>query len=136
MEPLVRIERTTYWLQVSCSTSWAKVALVTPTGIEPMSPPWKGDVLTAWPRGHKSNRSLIMVSHRRLELRTTWLKVKCSANWANGPSKYIAISFTTDCAYIILQFEALVNRFYLKKRKKLKFANEFNYSTNYYLQKL
>ena len=25
--------------------------LVTPTGIEPMSPPWKGDVLTSWPRG-------------------------------------------------------------------------------------
>ena len=30
---------------------WQNV--VTPTGIEPMSPPWKGDVLTAWPRGHK-----------------------------------------------------------------------------------
>ena len=27
------------------------IQLVTPTGIEPMSPPWKGDVLTAWPRG-------------------------------------------------------------------------------------
>ena len=24
--------------------------LVTPTGIEPVLPPWKGDVLTAWPR--------------------------------------------------------------------------------------
>ena len=24
--------------------------MVTPTGIEPVLPPWKGDVLTAWPR--------------------------------------------------------------------------------------
>ena len=54
MEPLVWIEQTTYALQVRRSTNWAKVAyMVTPTGIEPMSPPWKGDVLTAWPRGHK-----------------------------------------------------------------------------------
>ena len=30
-------------------------------------------------------RVLWMVSHRRFELRTPWLKVKCSANWANGP---------------------------------------------------
>ena len=26
--------------------------LVTPRGIEPLLPPWKGGVLTAWPRGH------------------------------------------------------------------------------------
>ena len=26
---------------------------VTPTGIEPVLPPWKGGVLTAWPRGHQ-----------------------------------------------------------------------------------
>ena len=26
--------------------------LVTRTGIEPMIPPWKGDVLTSWPTGH------------------------------------------------------------------------------------
>ena len=25
-----------------------------------------------------------MVTHRRFELRTPWLKVKCSADWANG----------------------------------------------------
>ena len=25
------------------------VAIMTPTGIEPVLPPWKGDVLTAWP---------------------------------------------------------------------------------------
>ena len=27
---------------------------MTPTGIEPVLPPWKGDVLTAWPRSHIS----------------------------------------------------------------------------------
>ena len=29
---------------------------MTPTGIEPVLPPWKGDVLTAWPRGHTAFR--------------------------------------------------------------------------------
>ena len=29
-EPLVGIEPTTYWLQISCSTSWAKVAFNIP----------------------------------------------------------------------------------------------------------
>ena len=27
---------------------------MTPTGIEPVLPPWKGDVLTAWPRSRNS----------------------------------------------------------------------------------
>ena len=31
-----------------------------------------------------------MVVHRRLELRTPWLKIKCSTYWANGP-----LSFST-----------------------------------------
>lgn len=31
-----------------------------------------------------SFRGLSVVIHRRFELRTPWLKVKCSANWANG----------------------------------------------------
>ena len=26
--------------------------VMTPTGLEPVLPPWKGGVLTAWPRGH------------------------------------------------------------------------------------
>ena len=29
---------------------------MTPTGIEPVLPPWKGDVLTAWPRSLKQHR--------------------------------------------------------------------------------
>ena len=41
--------------------------------------------------GNKQNRHSsveecrFLVSHRRFELRTTWLKVKCSTTWANGP---------------------------------------------------
>ena len=117
MEPLVRFERTTYWLQVSCSTSWAKVAyyLVTRTGIEPMSPPWKGDVLTAWPTGLKEINtkftfSIYLVSYPRLERGTTWLKVKCSTTWANSPNNihcnhnasiYYYIFFTMSIFFLI-----------------------------------
>ena len=64
-----------------------QIKLVTPTGIEPMSPPWKGDVLTAWPRGQINSLNKLMVSHRGIEPRTTWLKVKCSTNWASDSYK-------------------------------------------------
>ena len=53
--------------------------LVTPRGIEPLLPPWKGGVLTAWPRSH-------MVHHHGLEPWTPWLRVRCSTSWANGAS--------------------------------------------------
>ena len=76
--------------------------LVTPTGIEPMSPPWKGDVLTAWPRGQKiSDENLRLVSYPRLERGTTWLKVKCSTTWANSPNPYC---LTRLLLYITLLF--------------------------------
>ena len=32
------------------------MVMVTPPGIEPGLPPWKGDVLTAWPWGHKNRQ--------------------------------------------------------------------------------
>ena len=56
---MIGLEPITCWLQISCSANWATSAyyepkssfLMTPTGIEPVLPPWKGDVLTAWPRG-------------------------------------------------------------------------------------
>ena len=47
--------------------------MVTPRGIEPLLPPWKGGVLTAWPRGHK------MELHVGVEPTTCWLQVSCSA---------------------------------------------------------
>ena len=40
------------------------------------------------PLGHLSR---FMVTHRRFELRTPWLKVKCSTDWANG-------SYSFHCA--------------------------------------
>ena len=36
-----------------CLTAWLSRHM-TPTGIEPVLPPWKGDVLTAWPRSQNS----------------------------------------------------------------------------------
>ena len=44
---------------------------MTPTGIEPVLPPWKGDVLTAWPWGLKAPRV-------GLEPTTTRLTAECS----------------------------------------------------------
>ena len=59
VKPMIGLEPITCWLQISCSANWATSAYitnilysVTPTGIEPVLPPWKGDVLTAWPRSH------------------------------------------------------------------------------------
>ena len=56
---MIGLEPITCWLQISCSANWATSAYitflfyqVTPTGIEPVLPPWKGDVLTAWPWSH------------------------------------------------------------------------------------
>ena len=55
--------------------------LVTRTGLEPMLPPWKGGVLTAWPTGHfdalfcaiykkRITSCVIMVAAMRFELMT------------------------------------------------------------------
>ena len=40
--------------QMLSQLSYASIIfkMVTPRGIEPLLPPWKGGVLTAWPRGH------------------------------------------------------------------------------------
>ena len=67
-----------------------------------MSPPWKGDVLTAWPRGHIriSRKIFNLVSYPRLERGTTWLKVKCSTTWANSPSTSIRKRNNTILQYI------------------------------------
>ena len=59
--------------QMLSQLSYASVKMVTPRGIEPLLPPWKGGVLTAWPRGHK------MELHVGVEPTTCWLQVSCSA---------------------------------------------------------
>ena len=70
--------------------SWVSaLQSVTPTGIEPVLPPWKGDVLTAWPR----SRSIIRINKNYdlpdkktprvgLEPTTARLTAACSTNWA------------------------------------------------------
>ena len=55
-------KRTLFWESFS----------VTPTGIEPVLPPWKGDVLTAWPWGLKKTPRV------GLEPTTTRLTAECS----------------------------------------------------------
>ena len=35
------------------NSNWNNPVAMTPTGIEPVLPPWKGDVLTSWPRSRK-----------------------------------------------------------------------------------
>ena len=89
------------------------VKMVTRTRIELMSPPWKGDVLTAWPTGliykelnNFNNYLVLLVSYPRLERGTTWLKVKCSTTWANSP-----YALYPQCSYILLFFFTFVNRF-------------------------
>ena len=53
-EPPIGIEPMTYWLQISCSTCWAKEANVLGTGFEPVLHPWKGCDLTPSPTEHVS----------------------------------------------------------------------------------
>ena len=65
-------------------------------------PAWQAGVLTNWTTGP-------LVLHRRLELRTPWLKVKCSTAWANGALRYW---------YIIPQTLSFVKDFNLVKLNK------------------
>ena len=92
---MIGLEPITCWLQISCSANWATSAylpqlitasqkLVTPTGIEPVLPPWKGDVLTAWPWSRVlSPLGVSNVSDKKtprvgLEPTTTRLTAECS----------------------------------------------------------
>ena len=81
---MIGLEPITCWLQISCSANWATSAYdlwlltqriavlkMTPTGFEPVLPPWKGDVLTAWPWSHITPRV-------GLEPTTTRLTAECS----------------------------------------------------------
>ena len=60
--------------------------LASPAGFEPASPAWKAGVL-----GQARRWGLVWlmpkrkVSREGIEPSTTWLKVKCSTNWASGP---------------------------------------------------
>ena len=80
--------------------------MVIPPGVEPGLPPWKGSVLTSWPRDHiykaqlriflhPKNINLVikillyvplwsLVSLGRFELPVHWLKVSCVTSYATG----------------------------------------------------
>ena len=49
-----------------------------------------------------------MVSYRRFELRTTWLKVKCSANWANSPY-VLQVKFYVSLATALIYYYIFFN---------------------------
>ena len=122
LEPLVRFERTTYWLQVSCSTSWAKVAhfielFGSPYGNRTHVPAVKGrclNLLTKGPNKHEHlfKTDIHMVSYPRLERGTTWLKVKCSTTWANSPS-FVLQSVSRLPLYITLFFVGCQQFYYI-----------------------
>ena len=101
-KPMIGLEPITCWLQISCSANWATSAYccvytiglnqVTPTGIEPVLPPWKGDVLTAWPRSQILIFSKLKSASNWLtdfrtprvgfEPTTLRLTAECSTDWA------------------------------------------------------
>ena len=100
-----------------CLTTWL-CRLMTPTGIEPVLPPWKGDVLTAWPwsqitkchlnripSGYDSVKYYFLETNCitcflappvGLEPTTPWLTVRCSTDWAKEECAYYASKCTTD----------------------------------------
>ena len=57
-----------------CLTTWLRRHNMTPTGFEPMLPPWKGGVLTTWPRSQTPRVGL--------EPTTARLTAACSTDWA------------------------------------------------------
>ena len=96
--PLVHhrgLEPRTHWLRVSCSTNWAKGAYffkVQQYGGKQMVRPERLELTHLWyqllrlarlPVPPRSQVKLVI--HRRFELRTPWLKVKCSTDWASKP---------------------------------------------------
>ena len=73
--------------------------LVTPRGIEPLLPPWKGDVLTAWPRRRKANNSMFSQTLHSCKI----------------PANAFALCGRTifDCFVIIPKRYRLVNHFFI-----------------------
>ena len=86
-------KRTLFWESFS----------VTPTGIEPVLPPWKGDVLTAWPWG------LIRLAPRvGLEPTTPRLTAECSTIELSRNNTW----YTTAYSSSLTQIQVDVNTFY------------------------
>ena len=66
IEPVIEVLQT-----FALPLGYDAIFLVTPTGIEPVLPPWKGDVLTAWPRS--LNETFVWSIRRKLSIYTTKL---------------------------------------------------------------
>ena len=65
---------------------------VTPTGFEPMLPPWKGGVLTTWPRSQTPRVGL--------EPTTARLTAACSTDWAI--EEYNQVSYPENHTHYII----------------------------------
>ena len=97
--------------------SWVSaLQSVTPTGIEPVLPPWKGDVLTAWPWSH------IYLLHKNilhkitprvgLEPTTTRLTAECSTIELSRKMFCFAKHLRECCAFSVY-CQVNVKKFYL-----------------------
>ena len=89
--------------------------MVTGRGIEPLIPPWKGGVLTAWPTGQLDPRV-------GLEPTTTRLTAECSTDWAIGEGHW---RFSTSQVVLYGNFVILSTLF-------LKFLLIFMFNLNNY----
>ena len=71
---------------------------MTPTGIEPVLPPWKGDVLTAWPRGHYtvtvSTVTVVYITTAKSELQALFLLNVKRLEWKTEFHFYAEFSLT------------------------------------------
>ena len=66
--------------------------IMTPTGIEPVLPPWKGDVLTAWPRSRIPPRV-------GLEPTTPRLTAVCSTIELSRNKGWYLQNYTLNCRH-------------------------------------
>ena len=79
--PATWLEHATLWLQIRCSTNWAKPAYIFLCGLRDLNPhARKRQILNLVrlpipPNPHMTRAGLEPATH--------WLKVNCSTNWAN-----------------------------------------------------
>lgn len=87
--PSIGLEPTTYWLQVSCSTNWAKTAWWKIRDSNPWHSPCKGDALPA---------ELIfqMAVCTGIEPVRAWMKTMCVNRFTNRPNGADYWDWTND----------------------------------------
>ena len=80
MVPFIGLEPTTYWLQVSCSANWAKTAWWKLRDSNPWPLPCKGNALPT------ELNFLKMVTYTGLEPVNPWMKTMCVDRFTNRPN--------------------------------------------------